>query len=305
MNLRPPPYQGGALPLSYGSPPARASIAASRQIHKAPRLGKPSEPCCDSATVVRLHRPVPEGPRPVPAESADRAGRDERLARGVARQSAAAQGAGARRRRRGARRRAAPRLHRTSPWGCRPQAARGAETMDKIRIRGGVPLDGVIPIGGAKNAALPLMAASLLTRGAAGPRQSCPTLADIATMANLLVQHGAAIASQPARLHGRGSNCRAAHITSTTAPYDLVRKMRASVLVLGPLARALRRGARLAAGRLRDRCAAGRSAHQGAAPARRRGRVARGLYRGARAEGAARRRDRVSRRSRSAPPRTC
>jgi UDP-N-acetylglucosamine 1-carboxyvinyltransferase len=103
--------------------------------------------------------------------------------------------------------------------------------MDRIRIRGGVPLDGVIPIGGAKNAALPLMAASLLTCETL-TLQNLPALADIATMANLLVQHGVAL--RPAACGG-ALELRAEHITSTTAPYDLVRKMRASVLVLGPL----------------------------------------------------------------------
>ena len=61
--------------------------------------------------------------------------------------------------------------------------------MDKICIKGGVPLEGVIPIGGAKNAALPLMAASLLTSETL-TLKNVPVLADIATMANLLVQHG-------------------------------------------------------------------------------------------------------------------
>src|SRR5882724_6557922 len=71
-------------------------------------------------------------------------------------------------------------------------AAREIEAMDKICIRGGVPLEGVIPIGGAKNAALPLMAASLLTAETL-TLKNVPALADIATMANLLVQHGVAI----------------------------------------------------------------------------------------------------------------
>ena len=107
--------------------------------------------------------------------------------------------------------------------------------MDRIRIRGGVPLDGVIAIGGAKNAALPLMAASLLTAETL-TLDNVPDLADIATMSNLLVQHGAAIGIGEAGIGaGRRLNLSAAHITSTTAPYDLVRKMRASVLVLGPL----------------------------------------------------------------------
>src|SRR5947209_14375038 len=109
--------------------------------------------------------------------------------------------------------------------------------MDKILIRGGVPLAGSIPIGGAKNAALPLMAASLLS---AEPLvlANLPDLADITTMANLLVQHGVAIelvqAASPTS-SGRVLELSARHITSTTAPYDLVRRMRASVLVLGPL----------------------------------------------------------------------
>jgi UDP-N-acetylglucosamine 1-carboxyvinyltransferase len=113
--------------------------------------------------------------------------------------------------------------------------------MDKILIRGGVPLSGTIKIGGAKNAALPLMAASLLT---AEPLvlANLPDLADITTMANLLVQHGVAIAIgapdsavDSVEPSGRVLELSARHITSTTAPYDLVRKMRASVLVLGPL----------------------------------------------------------------------
>ena len=110
--------------------------------------------------------------------------------------------------------------------------------MDTILIRGGVPLSGTIPIGGAKNAALPLMAASLLT---AEPLVlgNLPDLADITTMANLLVQHGVNIAiadrTTANGMPGRVLELSARHITSTTAPYDLVRKMRASVLVLGPL----------------------------------------------------------------------
>jgi UDP-N-acetylglucosamine 1-carboxyvinyltransferase len=107
--------------------------------------------------------------------------------------------------------------------------------MDRIRIRGGVPLDGVIAIGGAKNAALPLMAASLLTAEILA-LENVPDLADIATMANLLVQHGAGITlAGTSETGGRRLDLAAAHITSITAPYDLVRKMRASVLVLGPL----------------------------------------------------------------------
>jgi UDP-N-acetylglucosamine 1-carboxyvinyltransferase len=101
--------------------------------------------------------------------------------------------------------------------------------MDKISIRGGVPLDGVIPIAGAKNAALPLMAASLLTDGTL-TLDSVPDLDDIATMSQLLAQHGVAVAAE-----GRRLVLAACDIVSTTAPYDLVRRMRASFLVAGPL----------------------------------------------------------------------
>src|SRR3954447_5062698 len=107
--------------------------------------------------------------------------------------------------------------------------------MDKICIKGGVPLEGVIPIGGAKNAALPLMAASLLTSETL-TLTNAPVLADIATMANLLVQHGVSvIRGGEGADSGHVVELSAGHITSSTAPYDLVRKMRASVLVLGPL----------------------------------------------------------------------
>jgi len=109
--------------------------------------------------------------------------------------------------------------------------------MDKIRIRGGRPLHGTIPIGGAKNAALPLMAASLLTDEALVLR-NLPLLADITTLSHLLVQHGVTITmlgAKSADERGHVLELRARRIVSTTAPYDLVRKMRATVLVLGPL----------------------------------------------------------------------
>jgi UDP-N-acetylglucosamine 1-carboxyvinyltransferase len=107
--------------------------------------------------------------------------------------------------------------------------------MDRIRIRGGRPLNGEITIGGAKNAALPLMAASLLTTETL-TLDNVPDLADIATMSNLLVQHGVGIEVSETRPNGgRWLDLSASHVTSITAPYDLVRKMRASFLVLGPL----------------------------------------------------------------------
>jgi UDP-N-acetylglucosamine 1-carboxyvinyltransferase len=103
--------------------------------------------------------------------------------------------------------------------------------MDRIRIRGGRPLSGEIAIGGAKNAALPLMAAALLTEQRL-VLTNVPQLADIQTMSLLLQQHG--IAVQPIGNDGRVLSL-GGMITSTEAPYDIVRKMRASVLVLGPL----------------------------------------------------------------------
>lgn len=110
--------------------------------------------------------------------------------------------------------------------------------MDRIRIRGGHRLNGVIPISGAKNAALPLMAAALLTDETLS-LTNVPHLADIATMADLLATLGCGISMDghaPNGGHdGRVLSLNAKTIASTTAPYDLVRKMRASVLVLGPL----------------------------------------------------------------------
>jgi len=101
--------------------------------------------------------------------------------------------------------------------------------MDRIRIRGGKRLVGRIPIGGAKNAALKVMAASLLTEETL-VLDNVPHLADIATMRSLLGQLGVESAIQKRTL-----TLTARDVTSTTAPYDIVRKMRASVLVLGPL----------------------------------------------------------------------
>ena len=106
--------------------------------------------------------------------------------------------------------------------------------MDRIRIRGGKPLKGEIRISGAKNAALPLMAAALLTEE--GLRlENLPDLADIRTMAQLLEQHGVAAKWNGRPGAGRAVVLSAPRIISTRAPYDLVRQMRASVLVLGPL----------------------------------------------------------------------
>ncbi len=106
--------------------------------------------------------------------------------------------------------------------------------MDKIRIRGGRRLAGRIPVSGAKNAALPLMAASLLTEDTL-TLSNLPKLADIQTMALLLRQHGVEVAERKGNGGARVLALTAGEIDNTTAAYELVRKMRASVLVLGPL----------------------------------------------------------------------
>jgi UDP-N-acetylglucosamine 1-carboxyvinyltransferase len=103
--------------------------------------------------------------------------------------------------------------------------------MDRIIISGGRPLRGVIPISGAKNSALKLMVASLLSDKPL-TLDRMPRLADTQFAASLLESLGVAVdwpkGSATARFH-------AAEITSTIAPYDLVRKMRASFNVLGPM----------------------------------------------------------------------
>ena len=104
--------------------------------------------------------------------------------------------------------------------------------MDKIKISGGRPLYGEIQISGAKNAALPLIAACLLTDEPL-TLENVPDLADIRTFKNLLHYLGVSCSARPFS----PSSCvfQAQRVTSTEAPYDLVRKMRASILVLGPL----------------------------------------------------------------------
>ena len=100
--------------------------------------------------------------------------------------------------------------------------------MDSLRIHGGVPLTGRITVSGAKNAALPLMAAGLATSGTL-TLENVPRLVDTASMEALLANHGLDVVRDDLtlRIGGAASNL--------DAPYDLVRKMRASVLVLGPL----------------------------------------------------------------------
>jgi UDP-N-acetylglucosamine 1-carboxyvinyltransferase len=103
--------------------------------------------------------------------------------------------------------------------------------MDRIRIHGGRPLSGEIVIGGAKNATLPLMTAALLTDERL-VLSNVPRLEDVATLTLLLKQHG--IAVDPIDNDGRTLSL-GGTITNAEAPYDIVRKMRASFLVLGPL----------------------------------------------------------------------
>ncbi|HJN22819.1 MAG TPA: UDP-N-acetylglucosamine 1-carboxyvinyltransferase [Rhodospirillales bacterium] len=109
--------------------------------------------------------------------------------------------------------------------------------MDRIVINGGTPLEGVIHISGAKNAALPLMAASLLTDETL-ELSNLPHLVDISTMARLLGKLGVEVVingNASGGHAGRVYALTAKTVTHTTAPYELVRRMRASVLVLGPL----------------------------------------------------------------------
>lgn len=101
--------------------------------------------------------------------------------------------------------------------------------MDKLVIEGGVPLHGEIPISGAKNAALPLMAATLLAPGR-HVLWNVPRLRDIRTMESLLQHMGASTH------HGDTLTIDTSSITQPEAPYELVKTMRAAVLVLGPLA---------------------------------------------------------------------
>ena len=103
--------------------------------------------------------------------------------------------------------------------------------MDKIAVTGGRPLEGTIEISGAKNACLTLMPAALLTDQPL-TLTNAPRLADIATMSELLASLGCEIASLSL---GRVLALNAGGITNHTAHYEIVRKMRASILVLGPM----------------------------------------------------------------------
>ncbi|AQS42180.1 MAG: UDP-N-acetylglucosamine 1-carboxyvinyltransferase [Candidatus Tokpelaia hoelldobleri] len=111
--------------------------------------------------------------------------------------------------------------------------------MDRIKIIGGEQLNGIIPISGAKNAALPLMIASLLTDDVL-TLEDVPHLADVEQLIRILGNHGVDYSVNGRREHQDGVYSRTVHFTArnivtTTAPYDLVAKMRASFWVIGPL----------------------------------------------------------------------
>jgi UDP-N-acetylglucosamine 1-carboxyvinyltransferase len=101
--------------------------------------------------------------------------------------------------------------------------------MDKIIVEGGYPLKGEVKISGAKNAALPILASSLLADGW-NTYSNVPDLVDIQTIKQLLVKLGSEIET-----HGDTVRINSSGLCCSEAPYDLVRKMRASILVLGPL----------------------------------------------------------------------
>jgi UDP-N-acetylglucosamine 1-carboxyvinyltransferase len=102
--------------------------------------------------------------------------------------------------------------------------------MEKLRITGGRPLEGELRVSGAKNAALPIMCAALLTPGPLR-LSNVPRLVDVSTMAKLLAQMGVEVE----RTAEGAMLLNAKAISSPAAPYELVKTMRASVLVLGPL----------------------------------------------------------------------
>lgn len=111
--------------------------------------------------------------------------------------------------------------------------------MDKIKVVGGISLRGQVAVSGAKNAGLPCMVASLLTAETV-EITNVPKLEDLNSMAKLLIQHGVEVEfiGESTLIEGsknRRVQLNAKNVTNFTAPYDLVRKMRASVLVLGPL----------------------------------------------------------------------
>jgi UDP-N-acetylglucosamine 1-carboxyvinyltransferase len=109
------------------------------------------------------------------------------------------------------------------------ESAISVGAMDKLKIRGGRRLGGEVTVSGAKNAALPILAASLLTADELIV-DNVPQLQDVATMLKLLKQMGVAVERD-----GTTLRLKARELSSVEAPYELVKTMRASILVLGPL----------------------------------------------------------------------
>ena len=153
--------------------------------------------------------------------------------------------------------------------------------MDRIRISGGQKLNGTIPISGAKNATLPLMIASLLTDQTL-ILDNVPRLADVGLLQRILGNHGVDVmvgGKRPGETQydGQTLHISAANIIDTTAPYELVSRMRASFWVVAPLLARMGEAQGLDARRLRHRHAAGGPSDHGArAAGRRRSRSTRG-----------------------------
>jgi len=103
--------------------------------------------------------------------------------------------------------------------------------LDRLLITGGATLHGEVQVSGAKNAALPILCASLLTASLLR-LTNVPKLRDVGTTCALLAKLGVAVTRDP---EGHEVTLQAAALTDNTAPYDLVKTMRASILVLGPL----------------------------------------------------------------------
>ena len=133
--------------------------------------------------------------------------------------------------------------------------------MDRFKIEGGRRLEGTVQISGAKNAALPAMAAALLTSEPV-QLQNIPHVRDIITMAKLLAHMRCRVESPD--LPPSEFTIQAETISHAEAPYELVKTMRASVLTLGPLRGAVRLCPRFPSRRMRDRRPADRPAHSGA-----------------------------------------
>src|SRR5260370_833991 len=124
-------------------------------------------------------------------------------------------------------------------WGENRNRASSEKRMDKFVVRGGNPLVGTIRVSGAKNAALPAMAAAILTDEPV-ILENIPDVRDIQTERNLLVSMGAEVELGYGRAHHRTTLC-CRNLVNPEAAYELVKTMRASTLVLGPLVARMKR----------------------------------------------------------------